>query len=99
MRRVIKGYWKESHYITSNVTGSWSKWGGANQGMIKEDLPEWSCQSCADTQRRGMPSYMVEVSSLDYVRICSRCKNIMVREGLNNYWSLIAKVRPSSLQT
>ena len=67
----------------------WSKWGGGNKGLVKEELDEWYCQSCAEVQRRGLPSYMIETAEREFVRVCSKCKNRMVKKNLKDYYDLI----------
>lgn len=77
----------------------WSKWGGGNHGLVKEDLEEWYCQNCGEKQRRELPSYMVEVAERDFVRVCARCKHEMVVRKIRDYWKLMQTTRESSLQT
>lgn len=72
---------------------SWSKYGGGQSGLVKENLEEWACQSCARTQRRGLPSYMIEISPREFVRICAICKHKMISEEINDFWQLINKIR------
>ena len=76
----------------------WSKWGGGNQGLVKEELDEWFCQSCAKPQRKGLPSYMVESAEREFMRVCSSCKHKMVQNHIRNYWRLLGYIRPDELQ-
>ena len=78
--------------ITQKMYG-WSKWGGGNQGLVKEELDEWFCQTCGKTQRKGLPSYMVESATREFMRICSSCKHKMVADRLRNYWKLLDVIR------
>ena len=58
----------------------WSKYGGANHGLVKEELPEWFCQGCGQKQVRGLPSYMIPMTLVDdrnFVRVCSKCENLL----------------------
>ena len=71
----------------------WSKWGGGNKGLVKEELNEWYCQSCAKIQRKGLPSYMVETAPREFVRVCSKCKHKMIVEKLDSFYELIKIVR------
>lgn len=77
----------------------WSKWGGANKGLVKEELEEWFCQSCGEPQRKCLPSYMVESATREFVRVCSRCRHEMIENRIRSYWKLIGIVRRPSLQT
>ncbi len=77
----------------------WSKWGGGNQGLVKEELDEWYCQSCSEMQKKELPSYMVESATREFMRVCAKCKNVMVRSNIRSYWKLLNYIRGDSLQT
>lgn len=65
--------------ITKIMYG-WTKWGGANHGIVKEKLEEWYCQGCGKKQRDGLPSYMIpidDVDGRDFVRVCSNCEHLL----------------------
>lgn len=70
----------------------WSKWGGGNKGLVRENLEEWYCQSCAQKQRRELPSYMVEVANRDFVRVCARCRHKMLIDNLKDFWDLLSVI-------
>ena len=56
----------------------WSKWGGANHGLVKEELDEWYCQGCGKKQVKGLPSYMLPIThkeDRDFARVCSKCEH------------------------
>jgi len=74
--------------ITALMYG-WSKWGGGNKGLVKEELDEWYCQNCGELQRKSLPSYMVESADREFLRVCSKCKYKIVRNGLKTYWQLL----------
>ena len=61
--------------ITCRMYG-WSKWGGAREGLVKEDLDEWYCQTCGQRQIKILPSYMfpTDDTQRDFVRVCTMCK-------------------------
>ena len=80
MTRTIK--------ITRLMYG-WSKWGGGNKGLVKEELKEWYCQSCINLQKKELPSYMVETATREFVRVCSNCKHKMIQKKLKSYYELI----------
>lgn len=58
----------------------WSKWGGANYGLVQKNLTnEWSCQACGQTQPDELTPYMFEFVEREYVRICSKCHHIRIK--------------------
>lgn len=66
-------------YLTISITHKmygWTKWGGAREGLVKEDLEVWYCQVCGEKQIRCLPSYMfpTDDEGREYVRICTLCK-------------------------
>ena len=67
----------------------WSKWGGGNKGLVKEELKEWYCQACIKPQKKELPSYMVETATREFVRVCSSCKHKMIKKNLKSYYDLI----------
>jgi hypothetical protein len=69
--------------ITMRMYG-WSKWGGGSEGLVKEELEEWYCQSCGEKQLREFPSYMIPVDKAqrDYIRVCVWCKAQSVMNNL-----------------
>lgn len=72
----------------------WSKHGGGFKGLVQQDKEdEWTCQACAKKQPLQMPSYMIEIGSREYARICSECYNVALREKIRRIQSLIAFVR------
>ena len=78
--------------ITQKMYG-WSKWGGGNHGLVKEELDTWYCQGCSELQRKGLPSYMVELATREFARVCAKCKHEMVVKRINSYWKLIGWVQ------
>lgn len=64
----------------SKMKYGWSRYGGPNHGLVKEELPEWYCQGCGKLQAKGLPSYMLPMMDLrdrDFVRVCSQCENLL----------------------
>ena len=61
--------------MTGKMYG-WTKYGGANHGLVKEELDYWYCQVCGDKQTRLLPSYMfpMDETQRDFARVCSDCK-------------------------
>lgn len=80
--------------ITHKMYG-WSKWGGAREGMLKEDLDEWYCQSCGEKQIKVLPCYMFPVDELgrDFVRVCTICKAKSLIKHLNHWDDLLKLLR------
>lgn len=66
-------------YLTISITHKmygWTKWGGAREGLVKEDLEVWYCQVCGEKQIRCLPSYMfpTDETEREFVRVCTLCK-------------------------
>ena len=61
--------------ITKRMYG-WTKYGGAREGLVKEDLEIWYCQVCGEKQIRVLPCYMFPMDNTqrEFVRVCSMCK-------------------------
>lgn len=79
----------------------WSKFGGPNRGLVQEDLTdEWNCQACGETQTKELPPFMYEFSPREYIRICSKCHNVRLRQEIEplhfNLFISIVRVRHSS---
>lgn len=74
-------------FITISITQKmygWTKWGGAREGILKEDLDVWYCQSCGQAQLKELPSYMIptDETGRDFARICSVCKANTIRNRI-----------------
>ncbi len=56
------------------LTGGWSKYGGAKQHVIKPHLqPVWCCQSCGKQQPSEMPPFLWEFLPNEHLRVCAVC--------------------------
>lgn len=85
-------------YITVSITHKmygWTKWGGAREGMFKEDLEEWYCQACGEKQIRILPCYMfpTDDTEREFVRVCTLCKAKSVIEHLSKWQELMRLLR------
>jgi len=61
----------------------WSKWGGPNMGLVQKNLTEtWFCQACCEEQPDDLSPYMFEFVEREYVRICSKCHAIRLKENI-----------------
>lgn len=80
--------------ITKRMYG-WSKYGGARDGIVKEELDEWYCQFCASKQVKGLPCYMIPVDEdkREYLRACSSCKHKTLVVKITTYEGLLKEVR------
>jgi hypothetical protein len=80
--------------ITHKMYG-WTKWGGATQGLIKEELDEWYCQVCGEKQIKTLPSYMfpMDVTQRDFSRVCSDCKSKAHAKHIVIFWDLLRVVK------
>jgi hypothetical protein len=82
-------------FITVSLTHKmygWTKWGGAREGLVKEDLDEWYCQSCGEKQVKVLPCYMFPMDSTDreFVRICTQCKAKSIIKNLSRLEELLS---------
>lgn len=86
---------------TTKKMYGWSKYGGATQGMVKEELDEWFCQICTDQQVRGMPEYLIaeDERERDFLRVCGKCKYRQVTDHVTNMIDLMRVVRESHQYT
>lgn len=72
----------------------WSKWGGARASVEKEQLSEWSCQSCGLQQVAVLPQYMIPDGSLtEFFRVCTLCKHVAVIEHYVDIWELTESIK------
>lgn len=78
--------------ITKKMYG-WSKYGGARKGLVKEELDEWSCQLCGSKNNKNLPSYFIpeDPTQREYMRVCSRCKNISIKSQLRTFDEMLAR--------
>lgn len=71
-----KGYWDKSHYISQGATGFWTKYGGARNTIMQEELEAiWYCQSCSKEQPSDLKPYKKEILLGEYIRVCAVCIN------------------------
>ena len=55
-------------------SGSWTRWGGARNGLIRASGPTWCCQLCAEDQPKHFPGFFVrDVESGEHVKVCAKC--------------------------
>jgi len=73
---------------------SWSKYGGANFGLVQENkTEEWSCQACGESQLSELPAYMFEFSENEFMRICSICQAKKLINHIKTLDELLSQVR------
>lgn len=84
--------------ITSQMYG-WSKYGGADEGLVKEELTIWHCQGCGDQQVKEMAQYMIPLSPAlgEYARVCALCKNIALDHQVVYFCDLLPIIREKSI--
>jgi hypothetical protein len=80
--------------ITGKMYG-WTKWGGATQGLIKEELDEWYCQICGEKQIKTLPSYMfpMDCTQRDFSRVCTDCKAKAHVRHVVIFWDLLKIIK------
>ena len=85
---------------TKMVSGSWTKWGGARHGLLKKKKIDawgekrWHCQACGEELPSEIPAYMIEFSTIEYVRVCPPCNAEAVKRNIFDLYDLIKFVRP-----
>lgn len=66
--------------LKGKKTGSWTKYGGAIHGLIKEKITEdWSCQLCGDTMPKEWSPFNFELYPKEFIRICNVCEKKTTR--------------------
>lgn len=73
----------------------WSKFGGANYGIIREETDEWACQICGARQIMGLPQYFLPMDNYrrDFIRVCSGCWADIRKLNIKTYKELVRKVK------
>ena len=80
--------------INGKKVYSWSKYGGANLGLVQENITqEWACQACGDIQTSDLPAYMFEFVENEFIRICSICQSKKLEEHIKDFQELLRCVR------
>lgn len=98
MAEIIVGktkvtYQGEKKSLTTAMYG-WSRWGGVNYGLVQKKLdPEWSCQACGILQIDTLPPYMFEFIPREYIRICSPCHFVRLKEAIITFDELLRIIR------
>ena len=85
-------------YITVSITHrmyGWTKYGGAREGLVKEDLDIWYCQICGEKEVRVLPCYMfpMDDSEREYVRVCTRCKAKSIIQKITKLEDLLLELK------
>lgn len=80
--------------ITKMMYG-WSKYGGGNHGLVKDQNEIWYCQCCRVKCTREMPAYMFafDDSNREFVRLCSTCSHLTKVADIHSYKDLVFAVR------
>jgi hypothetical protein len=88
------GRTKLINYTITSLKWGWSKYGGRRDGLRKERLEEWCCQSCGKSQPGELPAYMFPITKTkEFIRICSDCQNLVVDKIIVKLEHLIRLVR------
>lgn len=83
-----------AHTFINHAKFGWTKWGGANHGLMKSDVnTDWTCQSCARLVPKELPGFMYEYSEREYIRICASCCHIVIFQEIKSFFDLISLVR------
>jgi NAD-dependent SIR2 family protein deacetylase len=80
--------------ITKAMYG-WTKYGGAREGLVKEELEIWYCQACGSKMPKSIPAYMIPFDELrrEFIRVCPKCQHKGVVLKITHYETLIRVVR------
>lgn len=74
---IQKGHWEKSHYVSSRLTGSWTKWGGARKSLYENQFERendnWFCQKCGTEHPKEITPYNYEFIQGEFIRICAVC--------------------------
>lgn len=84
------------HIVTINQAKyGWSKYGGGNHGLVKDQNDYWYCQCCRVKCTKEMPAYMYafDNSNREFVRLCSVCSHLAKVADIHSYTDLILAVR------
>ena len=85
---------KEVVKYINKLKYGWSKYGDPNFGLIQKDLTkDWTCQSCAQIQALHLPHFLFEFIDREFIHICSKCQNLVIRYSIIDFQVLIAKAR------
>lgn len=78
--------------LTKKMYG-WTKYGGARKGLVSEELDEWYCTLCGSHNLKHLPAYFMpeDDSQREYMRLCTRCKNVALRLEIDTYEELLAR--------
>ena len=77
----------------------WSKYGGPNMGLIKEELEVWFCQCCSREQTKAQGQFMIEITlhTREYARICAVCRNYVLENRITTFRQLLRRARKPSI--
>jgi hypothetical protein len=57
----------------TKATGSWSKYGGGEYGIDKQQTETWYCQACGEEQPKELHGFMLGTEQAGFVRVCATC--------------------------
>ena len=70
----MEGRTKEQMDDSIKKTGTWSKYGGGEYGVVRAEIDhEWACQLCAAKQPKLLRPYLYPFLGNEYLRVCSSC--------------------------
>ena len=63
--------------LKGKKSGKWSKYGGSNYGVVKEEITEpWTCQACGEINPVAMKPFLYEYVNGEFLRLCNRCYHL-----------------------
>lgn len=84
------GYRIEERVTITKAMYGWTKYGGAEHGLVKEG-GRWYCQACAKEQPDEFPAYMMCVDDGNYrsfIRLCASCENLVKSRDIRRFSEL-----------
>lgn len=69
---------KEGDPFRGIKTGSWTKWGGGRNNLIRSQSEKtWCCQLCGEDQPMSLAGYFLKDElSGEYMKVCSKCYSV-----------------------
>lgn len=90
----MEGRAKEQMDDSIKKTGTWSKYGGGEYGVVRAEIEhEWSCQLCGAKQPRMLRPYLYQIFGNEYLRVCSVCYQLIQQSKNQDLAKLMQQAR------
>lgn len=87
------------HVVTkTKAMYGWSKYGGPNMGLVKQENDTWYCQSCGEEYPEEMSPFMMPMDDTmrEFIRICGICYKRVLIKRIKYIMSLFKSIRKGS---